>query len=70
MLDAPMNRTQRIVLVIYCFLLAYCCTWIPWYVTFLYGADGVQRKSSDVVYSLVWVAPTWVPAILQLQQWS
>ena len=25
-----MNRAQRIVLIVYCLLLAYCCVWIPW----------------------------------------
>ena len=27
-----MNRAQRIVLILYCLLLAYCCLWIPWHV--------------------------------------
>ena len=26
-----MNRPQRIVLILYCLLLAYCCVWIPWH---------------------------------------
>jgi hypothetical protein len=27
-----MNQAQRIVLILYCLLLAYCCLWIPWHV--------------------------------------
>jgi hypothetical protein len=27
-----MNRPQRIVLIVYCLLLVYCCLWIPWHV--------------------------------------
>jgi hypothetical protein len=25
-----MNRAQRVVLILYCLLLVYCCIWIPW----------------------------------------
>jgi hypothetical protein len=25
-----MNRPQRVILIIYCFLLTYCFTWVPW----------------------------------------
>lgn len=49
-----MNLAQRIVVAIYCLLLAYCCVWIFWHVTFGVG----QRKFTDVVYSLVWAAPS------------
>ena len=49
-----MNRVQRIIVVIYCLLLAYCCVWIPWRETITIGG---QRKFDDVVYSLVWDAP-------------
>jgi hypothetical protein len=27
---SAVNRAQRVVLVLYCSLLAYCCVWIPW----------------------------------------
>ncbi|MBZ5687725.1 MAG: hypothetical protein LAP86_22150 [Acidobacteriia bacterium] len=29
-----MERTtaQRIVLTLYCLLIAYCCLWVPWYI--------------------------------------
>ncbi len=49
-----MNRAQRIVLVLYCLLLAYCCLWIPWH---------VQRGSRFVPtyvrsgYGWLWTGP-------------
>ncbi len=46
-----MNRAQRVILAIYCILLAYCCIWIPWRVTFGSG------QMTEVIYSLVWAAP-------------
>jgi hypothetical protein len=48
-----MNKPQRVILAIYCLLLAYCCVWIPWRVTVTAG----KRQLTDVVYSLVWVVP-------------
>src|ERR1035438_5875726 len=48
-----MNRAQRVVLILYCLMLAYCCLWIPWSVT--YGFE--ERKTSKVVYSFLWAAP-------------
>jgi len=49
-----MNRTQRVFLVIYCLLLAYCCIWVPWRETITIGG---QRKVDYVASSLVWAAP-------------
>jgi hypothetical protein len=49
-----MNRAQRIIVAIYCLLLAYCCIWIPWRETTTLPSG---RKYDDVFYSLVWVAP-------------
>jgi hypothetical protein len=49
------SRPQQIVVLIYCLLLAYCCVWIPWRLTFGIG----ERKSTDVAYSLVWAAPNF-----------
>jgi hypothetical protein len=65
-----MTRAQRIVLIVYCLLLAYCCTWIPWRVTFVLetqssvGSEtsnpyqGEKIASSRSVYSFVWNAPS------------
>jgi hypothetical protein len=27
-----MTRSQRIVVVLYCLLVVYCCVWVPWHV--------------------------------------
>jgi len=27
-----MNRPQRIVVILYCLLVVYCCTWVPWHI--------------------------------------
>jgi hypothetical protein len=49
-----MNRSQRIVAVLYCLLLAYCCAWIPWH---------VQRSSRFTTfyvrsgYGWLWTGP-------------
>jgi hypothetical protein len=51
--NADMNRAQRVVLAIYCLLLAYCCIWIPWRLTCGSAGDTAQY----VIYSLLWVAP-------------
>ena len=65
-----MTRPQRIVLIAYCLLLAYCCIWIPWRVTFVIetqssvGSDivnpyqGEKIVRSQSVYSFVWNAPS------------
>lgn len=29
---SPMTLAQRIVLVLYCLLVVYCCVWVPWHV--------------------------------------
>jgi hypothetical protein len=28
-----MNRAQRIIIVLYCLLVVYCCVWVPWHIT-------------------------------------
>ena len=54
MFGAAMNRAQRLVLVLYCLLLAYCCLWIPWH---------VQRSSRFATtyvrsgYGWLWAGP-------------
>ncbi len=65
-----MNRAQRIVLILYCLLLAYCCAWIPWHVTYVtesqssVGSEtvnpyqGEKITRSRTVYSFIWNAPS------------
>lgn len=65
-----MTRTQRVVLVVYCLLVAYCCAWIPWHVTFVAESQssvgdestppfqGEKIIRSRTVYSFIWNAPS------------
>ena len=45
-----MNKLQRIVLIVYFLLLAYCCVWIPWHV--IMGEDNIRLG-----YGWVWSGP-------------
>lgn len=47
-----MNLLQRIIMILYCVLLVYCCLWIPWY--YAAGNRGYVR----VGYAWLWVGPT------------
>jgi hypothetical protein len=51
-----MNQIQRIVVVIYCLLLAYCCIWVPWQIVGTVGS-APEHKISNIIYSPVWDAP-------------
>lgn len=65
-----MTRTQSIVLVVYCLVVAYCCLWIPWHVTFTVETQssvgdestppfqGEKIIRSKTVYSFLWNAPS------------
>ena len=65
-----MTRPQRIVAVLYCLLLAYCCAWIPWHVTYVVESQssvgdestppfqGEKIIRSRTVYSFIWNAPS------------
>jgi hypothetical protein len=51
-----MNLPQRIVLVIYCVLLVYCCLWIPFHVQTYrqgVGSTGYYRMG----YAWLWIGP-------------
>ena len=51
-----MNRSQRIVVVLYCLLVVYCCVWVPWHVVQGAGTDGfVQFRTG---YGWLWEGPT------------
>ena len=47
-----MRKAQRVVLVLYCFALAYCCAWIPWKGT---NDLGGQRMG----YGWAWAGPRY-----------
>src|SRR5207237_9733127 len=54
--SATMNLPQRIVLVIYCLLLVYCCLWIPFHVQTYrqgVGSTGYYRMG----YAWLWIGP-------------
>jgi len=57
-----MTRAQRIVAVLYCLLVVYCCVWVPW----VASTEGVKDISQG--YSWVWSSPgagvPSLPAIL------
>lgn len=46
-----MKKFQRVVLVLYCLFVAYCCVWVPWRVLF---SAGDQYRAG---YGLLWVGP-------------
>lgn len=48
-----MNRMQRIAVILYCFLLAYCCLWVPWHVRLRSPSGAYER----VGYGWVWAGP-------------
>jgi len=53
---ATMNHPQRIVLVLYCLLLVYCCLWIPFHVQTYrqgVGSTGYYRMG----YAWLWIGP-------------
>lgn len=49
-----MNRAQRIVLVAYCLMLAYCCLWIPWHVQRNSRFSNTYIRSG---YGWLWTGP-------------
>jgi hypothetical protein len=57
-----MTRAQRIVLIIYCLLVVYCCVWVPWVAN--YGSI----KDIHQGYGWVWSPPsgTGVPSLVAI----
>src|ERR1035437_6387525 len=57
-----MNRAHRLVAVLYCLLVVYCCVWVPW----VASTEGVKDIAQG--YSWVWSSPgagvPSLPAIL------
>jgi hypothetical protein len=49
-LEMAINKPQRIVLVLYCVLLTYCCVWIPWYVS-------NDQDHVNIGYGWLWNGP-------------
>jgi len=51
-----MNRSQRIVAVLYCLLVVYCCVWVPWYVI-------QYTHRIRMGYAWLWAAPSPVGTV-------
>ncbi len=51
-----MNRPQRIVLIVYCVLVTYCCVWVPWHVVQGSASDGFQQFRTG--YGWLWNGPS------------
>ena len=51
MFGAVMNRSQRIVAVLYCLLVVYCCVWVPWHL--VQGSDRLRMAG----YGWIWSGP-------------
>lgn len=49
-----MSRTQRIVVIVYCLLLAYCCLWVPWRIADVQANPQYLR----IGYGWLWAGPT------------
>jgi hypothetical protein len=47
-----MTRAQRIGSIVYCFMLAYCCLWIPWRTPV-----GLHSRYERVGYGWLWAGP-------------
>jgi hypothetical protein len=53
-----MNRAQRVVLIVYCLLIVYCCVWIPWHAHVSTTAEHWYAGGSiRLGYGWVWAAP-------------
>jgi hypothetical protein len=52
-----MNKAQRIVLILYCLLLVYCCVWIPW-------RFGQPDDYLRVGYGWLWAGPVEADPLL------
>jgi hypothetical protein len=48
-----MNQTQRVVLMVYCLFLTYCCVWVPWQIV----CGTAEEGSHYITYSLLWAPP-------------
>ena len=48
-----LTRSQRIVLILYCLAVAYCCLWVPW----IYNLPGDGIKNVQGGYALIWDGP-------------
>jgi len=52
-----MTRAQRIIAVLYCLMVVYCCVWIPLHVFQVVNPDGTVASTS-IGYGWLWSAET------------
>jgi hypothetical protein len=53
-----MTHSQRIVLVLYCLLVVYCCVWVPWHVQLHISQELNRPTSIRMGYGWVWAGPS------------
>jgi len=54
MIASGLSTAQRVILILYCAVLVYCCLWIPWQSPLLtQGVQGVLRQG----YGWLWIGP-------------
>lgn len=51
-----MTRGQRVVLIVYCLLVVYCCVWVPWHITVAPATAGSSNQRR-VGYGWLWAGP-------------
>jgi hypothetical protein len=47
------KRSLRIILIVYCLLLVYCCVWIPWHLV-----DAESHRVLRAGYGWLWTGPS------------
>ena len=55
-----MNRPQRIVAVLYCLLVVYCCVWIPWHATAVLVEEDETAKSRKTTVLDIRLGYAWL----------
>jgi hypothetical protein len=51
-----MNKLQRVVLILYCLLVVYCCLWVPWHIAQAPASDTPDELR--VGYGWLWIGPS------------
>ncbi|SPE42600.1 hypothetical protein SBA7_1550003 [Candidatus Sulfotelmatobacter sp. SbA7] len=55
-----MTRAQRIVIVVYCLLVAYCCVWVPWHATSVLTEENEDLKQNEKSVKDTGLGYAWV----------
>lgn len=77
-----MTRSQRVILIVYCLLVAYCCVWVPWQVKlasvgelqqgyrWLWNVDAGGPNMSAIALRLLAVTALGGAAFLLTGKWK